>query len=194
MMKRNYMIGIGLSNFIGSMEFTISTHSMLGVVSLSPTAGSLISVYIGKDIVGQTVGSMYNYYASKKIDNNVSKFVNRSLIFQHTATIVETMTPLLSTSLFGYVSASANIMKNISFTQFGAVNSKVIYKLTENNNTGEIYTQLSIVNNISTSLGMGCGILISSLFPDPVSRSIIVAILSFLNICIYKHTLKQVNL
>lgn len=194
MSKKEFFIRTFISNFIGSIEFTLSTCSMLSIINSHPQETAIISTYISKDIVGQVGGSCYNYYQCKKIDKNIPRFVNQGLALQHLSTLIECSVPFLSSSsLMICTGGVSSLLKNISFTQIGAVNAKMLYKFSScNENTGELYTRLSVLNSLSTSLGMTIGVFISYKIPDPETRLGIVALLSLMNIYNYKLLTKNV--
>ena len=47
-----------------------------------------------------------------------------------------------------------NILSNLSSTGFGAVNAKCISKLAIDNNIMELYSKITIVNTIGSSIGL----------------------------------------
>ena len=82
----------------------------------------------------------------QKADKDPSKFIKYSMAFQQSAIFIECATPLLPISTFIPVAGLANIGKNIAFTGIGAVNAKIITKLAEEDNIGEIYAKISVLN------------------------------------------------
>ena len=72
------------------------------------------------------------------------------------------------------VAGFSNILLNISFISFGAINAKCIQNLANNNNTGEIYSNISIVNTLGSSFGLLLGIGIVGLIPDHATRMCII--------------------
>jgi hypothetical protein len=132
---------------------------------------NLSSNYIGKDILGQIGGVIIMNKMGKYIDSDPRKFLNCSLLFQQTALTIECLTPLFPHSYFLFLGASGNILKNISFMGFSSLNGKIINKLSiDKDNIGELYSKLTIINTISTSIGMSLGLYLTILIPCHFSR------------------------
>jgi hypothetical protein len=70
-----------------------------------------------------------------------------------------------------------NIGKNISFTGFGAINARIIQKLAVDNNIGEIYSRLTVINTIGSSIGMCIGLGLVAKIPDHTMRMGLIPIL-----------------
>jgi len=83
---------------------------------------------------------------------------------------MECATPLLPISMFIPIAGIANVGKNIAATGMGAVNARVIQKLAEDNNIGEIYAKISILNTLGSTIGMAIGLLIAARVPDHSMR------------------------
>ena len=69
-----------------------------------------------------------------------------------------------------YKTELSNIGKNIAATGMGAVNAKIIQKLAEDNNIGEIYAKISILNTLGSTIGMAIGLVITARVPDHSMR------------------------
>jgi len=52
------------------------------------------------------------------------------------------------------ITCPMNILSNLSSTGFGAVNAKCISKLAIDNNIMELYSKITIVNTIGSSIGL----------------------------------------
>lgn len=159
-----------LSNLIISIESVLSTHSMLSVVGQTSSEINISVNYIGKDIVGQLGSLYYMDKMGQKADKEPSKFVTYSMSFQQSAIFMECATPLLPISTFIPVAGLANISKNISFAGVGAVNAKIINKLAEEDNVGEIYAKIVVLNTLGSTIGMGLGLAIAAHLPDHTMR------------------------
>ena len=170
---KNYGKYVGwscLSNVVISIESVLSTHSMLSLVGQTNSDLTLSINYIGKDIVGQLGGLWYMNKIGQKVDKESSKFINYSIFFQQSAVIMECATPLLPIDMFIPIAGIANIGKNIAATGMGAVNAKIIQKLAEDNNIGEIYAKISILNTLGSTIGMAIGLVITARIPDHSMR------------------------
>lgn len=185
---KNYGRYVGwscLSNMIISTESVLSTHSMLSVIGQASSELTFSVNYIGKDIVGQLGGLYYMNKMGQKADKEPSEFIKYSMVLQQSAVIMECVTPLLPLGVFIPIAGVANVTKNISFTGFGAVNAKIIQKLAEEDNMGEIYSKVSVLNTIGSTVGMGIGLLIASKVPDHTMRLGLIPILAGLRIYTY---------
>ena len=182
----NYIGWSCLSNIVVSMENVISTHSVLSVLGKSSTELTLSVNFIGKDLIGQLGALTYMNKLGNKADKEPKKFIKYSMILQQSSTFLESFTPLLPIEAFIPVAGLSNIMMNISFTGFGAINAKIIPKLAEDNNIGEIYAKLSVINTIGSSLGMGLGLGVVALVPDHSMRICILPLLAGIRIYSYK--------
>jgi len=176
----NFLKWSSFSNLIISIESVLASHSMLSSFGVNDNSNLSLN-YISKDIVGQMGGLLIMNKISKKIDDEPSKFLKYSMIFQQTATIAECMTPLFPSSSFIFIASSSNIVKSITFMNFGAINAKVINKLSlDKDNIAEIYTKMTIINTISTSIGMSIGLGITILFPCHYTRLLFLPFLGML--------------
>jgi hypothetical protein len=173
------------SNIIASIESVLSTHSMLSVVGNTSNELTLSINYIGKDIVGQLGGLLYMSKMGEKADKESRKFINWSMGFQQCAVLVECATPLIPIQAFIPIAGLANIGKNISFTGLGAVNAKIIQTLAQDNNTGEIYAKISVINTLGSTIGMGLGLAIASAIPDHTTRLCIMPFLACMRVYSY---------
>ena len=194
----NYLKFIGwnfVSNVIISTESVLSTHSMLSVVSGPQVSNELtMSVnYIGKDIIGQIGGLFILNTISHKadIDNESKHFIYLYTICQQSATFLECATPLLPLYSFIPIAGLANIGKNIGFTGFGSINAKIINKLAQDNNIGEIYIKATSINTFGSTIGMLLGLFIAAKIPDHTARMGIMPILCFLRVYSYNKAVKD---
>lgn len=191
---KNYGKYVGwscFSNFIISIESVLSTHSMLSVVGQASTELTLSVNYIGKDIVGQIGGFYYMNKMGEKADKEPKKFVKYSMAFQQASVFMECSTPMLPISTFIPVAGLANVGKNIAFTGIGAVNAKIIATLAEDNNVGEIYAKISVLNTLGSTIGMGLGLVIAAHIPDHTTRLGLMPILTMIRIYSYSKAIED---
>ena len=179
------------SNIIISAEGVLSTHSMLSVVGQASTELTLSVNYIGKDIIGQIGGLWYMHKMGEKADKETSKFIHYSMGFQQAAIFVECATPLLPLQFFIPLAGIANMGKNISFTGVGAVNAKIIQKLAQDNNTGEIYAKISVLNTIGSTIGMGIGLGLAAFIPCHTTRLCLMPVLASIRVFSYQMAVKD---
>jgi hypothetical protein len=177
------------SNLVSSVEMVMSTHSMLSVVGTQTNALSIN--YIGKDIVGQIGGLWYMNKMSKTVDKNPRNFVNKSIQLEQYSTAVECAIPLLPVYLFVPVAGLCNISKNISFTGFGAINTKIIQTVSQGNNLGETYSKITILSTLVSSIGMCLGLLITYKIPDHTMRLTLLPLLAFLRIYSFEKSIED---
>jgi hypothetical protein len=136
--------------------------------------------YIGKNLLGQMGSLYYILNTGNNIDKNPRKYINRSIIFNSTSIYIECITPLLPVNSFLLIAGSANLLKNISWTSYGSVNAKIIQTLSIDNNISEIYSKITVLNTVSSSIGMCVGLGLAAKIPDNNVRLSIVPVLTFL--------------
>jgi hypothetical protein len=184
-----------VSNVIVSIESVLSTHSMLSMSGKASNELVLSVNYIGKDIVGQIGGLWYMNRMGKKADKNPKEFIQRSMFLQQSSIFVECATPLLPLQAFLPVAGIANMCKNISFTGFGAINAKIIQELSENNNNmGEIYAKISMINTLGSSIGMCIGLFIAYKIPDHSIRLGLVPLLAGCRMYSFRKSIQDINI
>ena len=158
------------SNVLSSAESAMSTHSMLQAVNESESDISRTINYVGKDIIGQLGGLAYMAKIGREADKHPRKFLLYSNIFQQVAFCSICITPYCS-EYFLPIAGLSNIMFNLSFTGFGAINAKCIGELShEKQNIGEIYAKVSVLNTFGSSIGLLVGLGIDTICPDPELR------------------------
>ena len=185
----NYILWSSISNIIFSIENVISTHSMLSVVGKASTELTLSVNFIGKDLIGQIGAITFMNRISKNADKNPHKFIKDSMILHQSSIFLQSCTPLLPLEFFIPTAGFSNIMINISFTGFGAINAKIISILAQENNIGEIYSKLTLINTTCSSIGMGLGLLIVGFIPDHTTRLFILPLLAIIRIASYKKSI-----
>lgn len=168
MNKNKFLINSCLSNICGSMEYTISSFSMLKLIQHNPVVPSILSTYLSKDIIGQLGGSLCVYKLGTYIDKYPKQITYTSIILQQSAIITECLLPLMPISYFLPVSICTSIIKNLTFISLGSVNTKIMYNLDVGDNIAQYYSHLSIVNTIASSVGMTVGVLLTHYVTDPV--------------------------
>jgi flagellar biosynthesis protein FlhB len=181
-----------LSNIIISTENVISTHSMLSAINCSSTEAVISANYIGKDIVGQIGALAYMNKMGKEADKDPKKFTKYSNFFQQSAMAVECMTPIIPVYYFLPIAGVANIAKNVSFIGFGAINTKCINKISIDNNIGEIYSKIAIVNTLGSSIGMLFGLYLTAKIPDHVYRLSLLPLLAVFRIYTFNKAMNSV--
>jgi hypothetical protein len=176
---KDYVKFIGwsfVSTALVSVQTAMSTHSMLDVVGDS---SSRSLNYIGKDIIGQIGGLYYMANVGQKSDKDPVKFLFYSNVVQQTSYMIMSATPMFSPDLFLPLAGVSNTMSNISFIGYGAINAKCIRSLASDGNTGEIYSKITTMNTMASSLGLTAGVAICLFIPEPELRT---ALLPFIGI------------
>lgn len=183
---KNYSKYIGwsfCSNVLVSVENALATHSMLYAID-SGTEILRTANYIGKDVIGQIGGLVYMSQIGSKSDKEPRKFLLYSNILQQASYAAVCTTPF-APNHFLPIAGAANIMTNIAFTGFGAINARCIKLLAEDDNIGEIYAKVSIVNTIGSSIGLILGLGITTYVPDHSARMLIIPIIACARIYSY---------
>lgn len=204
----NYVKWSCFSNVVISMENVLGTHSMLNVLGKSSTELTLSVNFIGKDLIGQLGALTYISKMGKKADSDTKKFIKYSMILQQSSCWLESLTPFLPINVFILVAGFSNIMMNISFTGFGAINAKIISRLAfyeevkpdqtsdikekqKLDNIGEIYSKLSVINTFGSSFGMSLGLAVIAIVPDHSTRLCILPVLTMLRIYSYNKAIED---
>ena len=173
----HYMKFVGWSfvtNVLVSMQVAMTTHSMLDVVASADVGSELRTMnYIGKDVIGQIGSLIYMSRMGVVADEKPQGFSTKSGLIQQTSFILMASTPLISSDLFLAMAGGANLLSNISFTGYGAINAKCIQEMSDDN-TGEIYARLTTVNTLASSVGLGLGMWLCHLVPDHGTRACLV--------------------
>lgn len=184
----NYIKWSFVSNVIVSTESVISVHCMLSAIETNSNTMMTVN-YVGKDIVGQIGGLFYMYKMGSKADKEPKKFLLYSNLLQQSSFFINCLTPYFN-PYFIIFAGIANIMLNISFVGFGAINAKCIQKISLENNVGEIYSKISVLSTIGSSIGMIIGL---SLLPlsEPVLISLI-PVLGGLRIYSYNKAIEKI--
>ena len=188
-----YMFWNSISMIIISAEFFISTHCML--IGTGCTNLHNISInFIGKDIIGQLGSAIISSKIGKKIDDDVRKYVNVSLAIEQASTLLECAVPILPVKYYLIFGSISNAGKNISYSATGAVNAKVINRLSPNSdNIAEIYSKMTAVNTITSSLGMSLGLCITRFIKNPRVLLATIPILSGLRFYTFNKAIESFN-
>ena len=164
------------SNILVSAEHALATHSMLNAIDNGSEAWRSFN-YIGKDIIGQLGGLGYMAKMAKKADQNPHQFLFYSNAIQQASFLAVCTTPLVP-AYFLPIAGCSNIFSNIAFTCYGALNAKCIQTIATNNNTGEVYAKITMVNTLGSSIGLLLGLGITLVVPDHASRLAIIPLLA----------------
>lgn len=178
-----------ISNVLVSAESAMSTHSMLNAIgTCSETVRT--ANYIGKDIIGQFGGLLYMAKMSKQADKKPLNFLFYSNILQQFAYLSLCTTPMLP-EYFLPIAGASNIFINISFISFGAINAKCIQTLAIDGNVGEIYSKISVINTLGSSIGLLLGIGIIAAVPDHTTRLFIIPIIALGRVATFNRAVKD---
>ena len=183
-----------VSNTIVSIENVLATHNFLTTLNSNSEITNDIKTinYMTKDIIGQLGSIMYLSKSSSYIDNNPKKFILVSNVLQQISYISLSLTPIYP-DFFIPISGVSGVLINISFTFFGAINIKCIEKISDNN-IGEIYTKLTILNTISSTLGSLIGLYLNTKIISVEHRIILLHLLGISRIYTYNKSIEHFNL
>ena len=173
-----------ITNTIVSIENTLAMTNMLSTVSTFDNEIVRSFSYISKDIIGQVSSAVYLLYTKGKIDKNPRSILLISNILQQSAYISMSLCHLYPTK-FIFITGISSILFNISFILQGAINTKCIQRLSENN-IGEIYTHVAVINTLASSLGISFGMMLLWLFPSRTIRCFFIPMLGIARIYTYK--------
>lgn len=187
-----YIIQSSLSNCLLSAECVLSSHSMLSVFSNNNNAVNLSLNYLGKDIIGQTAALYAIHYFGKKIDQNPMYYIKYSIAMQQAALCLEWSTPFIPTMWFIPVASIAYTCKMVSFAGIGAVNIKVLQKISSPDNLGEVYSKTNVLNTLGSSVGMSVGLLLATAIPDHATRFLFFPILTTMRTWLYYRACKHI--
>jgi hypothetical protein len=176
------------STVLVSAESVLSTHSMLTAIDTGSESIRTAN-YIGKDIIGQIGSLWYMSKMGEKADKSPKKFLMYSNIIQQISYGATCVTPLVP-SYFLPIAGVSNILANISYTGFGAINAKCIQQLAIDDNIGEIYAKICVINTIGSSIGLVCGLCITSCVLDHSTRLLFLPALGILRVYTYNKAIE----
>lgn len=185
----NYLKWSFISHLFTSTQAVLATNNIIYTINCESEL--LISTnYIGKDLLCQIGGLMVLSKVGNESDKNAKKFLLYSNIIQQSSFFSMALIPIFP-KYFLPITGPMNILSNLSSIGFGAVNAKCISKLANNNNIMELYSKITIVNAIGSSIGLFLGITLNILIPDDMERSILIPILGFLKIYTFSKAIKN---
>lgn len=174
-----------------SIEISLSTYNMLNLIGVETSILNMSSTYIAKDIIGQ-LGSLYFMNKiSDKVDTSPVSNVNKALILQQLCISIEYMSPIVPSYLLLPILGISNIGQNISFVVIGSINTKVIQQIAIDNNICEVYSKLSLLNTLASSVGMTIGIIINTYVDCIYTRCLFIPIIGYIRIYSYN---KSINI
>jgi len=178
-----------ISNVLVSAESAMSTHSMLNAIgTCSETVRT--ANYIGKDIIGQFGGLLYMAKMGKQADKKPVNFLFYTNILQQFAYFSLCTTPM-TPEYFLPIAGVSNIFINVSFIGFGAINAKCIQTLAVDGNVGEIYSKISVINTLGSSIGLLLGIGLIAAVPDHTTRLLIIPIIALGRVATFNRAVKD---
>jgi hypothetical protein len=183
-----YMKWSFATNMFASVEYAMSTHCMLSAIS-NTSELSMTANFIGKDAIGQLGSLFYIGKITNTIDTNTKSIVRNSMIAQQLSMGSLCITPFVPLSMFLPLAAAGNIFTNVSFACIGAVNAKVIRKLSIDDDMGEIYGKLTIVNTLGSTVGTGIGLICVAAIPDHSTRMCLLPFIAVLRVYSYYKTI-----
>jgi hypothetical protein len=182
-----------LTNVCVSAESALTTHNMLQAIGSCPDTIRTAN-YIGKDVIGQLGALWYMTKMSTKADKNPSKFLIMSHVLQQVSFFSVFLTPIFP-SYFLVIAGVSNILANISFTGYGAMTAKAIQTLSiPDNNIGELYTKITVINTLGSSIGLIAGIGINTVIPSLTLRLLIAGSFAAARIYTFDQSMKVLSI
>jgi hypothetical protein len=179
-----------VSTALVSVQTAMSTHSMLDVVGDSSYRSFN---YIGKDVIGQIGGLYYMTHMASKSDQEPKKVLWYSNVVQQSSYFLMSVTPLVPTDLFLPLAGFSNTLANISFTGYGAINAKCIRHLSDDGkNTGEIYSKITTMNTLASSIGLTAGVLVCMCIPEPEYRTAVIPFIGFARVYAFNKAIEDI--
>jgi hypothetical protein len=188
----NYIKWSFTSNVLISMEQAMATHSMLHAINVDNQSLQTAS-YIGKDIIGQLGGLIYASKMGQTADEQPKKFLMYSNIVEQTGMLAQCVTPLVP-YYFLPLAGTANIFSNVSFMGYGAMNAKCIQNMALDNNLGELYTKITMINMIGSSVGLVLGVGVTMMIPEHDIRLPLVPIIGMARVYSFNRAMDKIIL
>jgi hypothetical protein len=178
-----------VSNIFVSTQTAIVTDNMLYAINYESESIRSIN-YIGKDIIGQIGSLIFLSKIGNQPDKNSKSFLLYSNVIQQSSLLCVSLTPLVPV-YFLPIAGVSNILSNLSFTGFGAINAKCIEKLSIDNNIGELYSKITIINTIGSSIGLLLGLGINIMIPDHQERALLIPLLGLMKVYAYNKAIEN---
>ena len=183
-----YMCWSFISTVCVSLQTTLSTHNMLSAVGDDSTR---TVNYIGKDILGQLGGLLFMAKVGKQADKSPRDFIFMSNAIQQTSIMLMSLTPMVSPALFLPMAGLSNSLSNLSFTGYGAINAKCIQEIS-NQNMGELYTKITMVNTMASTIGMTGGVALCIYIPDHETRTMLLPLIGIARVYSYQKAIEDI--
>lgn len=178
-----------VSNIFVSTQTAIVTDNMLYAINYESESIRSIN-YIGKDIIGQIGSLIFLSKIGNQPDKNSKSFLLYSNVIQQSSLLCISLTPLVPV-YFLPIAGVSNILSNLSFTGFGAINAKCIEKLSIDNNIGELYSKITIINTIGSSIGLLLGLGINIMIPEHQERALLIPLLGLMKVYAYNKAIEN---
>jgi hypothetical protein len=124
----------------------------------SDMSAGLVTNIIGRDIISSLTSLIVIYGWNNRIDKNPKRsFILGQLTYQMGITI-DMMAYLIPSENLMLVAGIGGTGKSVSWITLGSFNAKIIQEIA-NDNVGEFYAKLSVINTLGQSIGMGLGLL-----------------------------------
>jgi len=155
---RRFLLMSGVSTFLGTFAYSLSTHSVLTKLNQTNNITEISKNYILRDVVGNLSSVFIISKVGKYIDKKPMKFLLVSIALQHFSMSLDCLIPKLDIKWFLPISAISMSASCVSFCGIGALNNKALFLLSKKNNIGECYSKLTAVIVGSSSIGSVLGI------------------------------------
>lgn len=125
--------------------------------ALNKNKKNMTKLFVNKDIIGQTSGLLLALY-TKNFGKSVMQKGISGIVFQQIAISSELLLYKYP-SRYLLINSFSNVFRNISWISIGAANSSIIANIASESNKeiSDIFTNVSVVNTIGSSIGMYIG-------------------------------------
>lgn len=151
-----------LNSMIMGIEYSLSVSLMFKGIPMT-THAALSQNYITRNLISQIVSSVVIRKISTFPDKNVTATMKCSQLIYQVSLGIDCLLPLTSssTSLFLFSAGTSSLLKTVTWVWLGALDAKVINKMKnkENENIGELYSNIMISHQLGNTIGAVIGLL-----------------------------------
>lgn len=162
-LNTDYYLYSSIYSFSNAVNNTIAINNALYALNKNK---NITKLYVYKDLIGQLSGLGLAYIMKNDDKDNTKKLLQNG----YKVCALQTIANMFEFSLIYYpskyliFSGISNTLKNVTWITLGGINAQLIANIAKKNDDeiSNIYTNISIINTLSGSLGMYLGTKISS--------------------------------